>query len=76
MDDHIVAADADGHQTTLGFLIIPSSIEYTTNREYYAVDDIVVRPTTCSLVVSYGITNVRTIQVTIGLAIPSRIYNH
>ena len=54
--------------------IVPSSIGSSANREHYAVDDIIA-PTACSLVISYGITNVRTIKVATGLVIPSCDYH-
>jgi len=55
--------------------IVPSSMGSTTNREHYAVDDIVAL-TACSLVLSYGITNVRTIEVATGMVIPGRDYHN
>ena len=56
-------------------LIVPSSIGSTANREHYAVDDIVA-PIACSLVISYGITNVRTTEVATGMVIPGRDYHN
>ena len=56
-------------------LIVPSSIGSTANREHYAVDDIVA-PTACSLVISYGITNVHTIEVATGMVILGRDYHN
>jgi len=55
--------------------IVPSSIGSTANREHYAVDDIVA-PTACSLVISYGITNVHTIEVATGMVILGRDYHN
>jgi sulfur carrier protein ThiS len=55
-------------------LIVPSNIGSTANKEHYVVDDI-VGPSACSLVISYGITNVRTIQVAIGFAISGREFH-
>ena len=55
--------------------IVPSSIRSTPNREHYAVDDIVA-PTACSLVISYGITNVRTIEVATGMVILGHDYHN
>ena len=55
--------------------IVPSSIGSVANREHYAVDDIIA-PTTCSLVISYGITNIRTIEVATGMVIPGRDYHN
>ena len=55
--------------------IVPSSIGSTANREHYAIDDIVA-PTACSLVISYGITNVHTIEVATGMVIPGRDYHN
>jgi hypothetical protein len=55
--------------------IVPSRIGSTANREHYAVDDIVT-PTACSLVLLYGITNVRTIEVATGMVIPSHDYHN
>jgi hypothetical protein len=54
--------------------IVPSRIRSIANKEHYAVDDI-IGPSACSLVISYGITNVRTIQVAIGLVIPGRKFH-
>lgn len=50
---------------------MPSNVASTANKNHYSVDDI-VRPTPCSLLISYGITNLRTKQVGTGLAIPGR----
>jgi hypothetical protein len=55
--------------------IVPSSIGSTANREHYSVDDIVAT-TACSLVISYGITNIRTIEVATGLVIPGCDYHN
>jgi hypothetical protein len=55
--------------------VVPSSIGSTGNREQYAVDDI-VDPTACSLVISYGITNVRTKEVATDLVFTGRVYHH
>jgi hypothetical protein len=55
--------------------IVPSTIGSTANREHYAVDGIVT-PTAYSLVISYGITNVRTIEVATGMVIPGRDYHN
>jgi hypothetical protein len=55
--------------------IVPSSIGSTTNREHYAVDDIVAL-TACSLVISYGITHVRMIEVATGIVIPGCDYHN
>jgi len=54
--------------------IVLSSIGSTANREHYAIDDIVA-PTACSLVISYGITNVHMIEVATGLVIPGHDYH-
>ncbi|XP_021311144.1 uncharacterized protein LOC110433410 isoform X3 [Sorghum bicolor] len=53
--------------------LVPSSIGSTTNK-HHAVDDI-VQPSACSLVISYDITNVRTIKVATGFAIPGREFH-
>ena len=55
--------------------IVPSSIGSTANRLHYAVDDIIT-PTTCSLVISYGITNIRMIEVATGMVILGHDYHN
>jgi hypothetical protein len=54
--------------------IVPSSVASMANKARYSVDDI-ERPSPCSLVISYGITNVCTRQVATGLAIPGRKFH-
>jgi len=46
-----------------------------TNREHYAVDDIIA-PTACSLVILYGITNIRMIEVATDMVIPGHDYHN
>ena len=55
--------------------IVPSSIGSMANTEHYAVDDIVA-PIACFLVISYGITNVHTIEVATSMVIPGHDYHN